>query len=76
MSSQLFKRIVDEVAAESPYTEVWPTFMGEAMLLGDRLFDLIEYAKTVGCKKAPTAQPKSPALTVLRKVLVAVMGLR
>ena len=51
MTSQLFKRIVDEVAAESPYTEVWPTFMGEAMLLGDRLFELIEYARSVGCKK-------------------------
>lgn len=51
MSDDLFRRIVDEVAAESPYTELWPTFMGEAMLLGDRLFQSIAYARDAGCKK-------------------------
>jgi len=51
MSRAVFQKIVEEVAAENPYTEVWPTFMGEAMLLGDRLFDMIEYAREVGCKK-------------------------
>jgi radical SAM protein with 4Fe4S-binding SPASM domain len=51
MTQELFYKIVEEVAEESPYTEVWPTFMGEAMLLGDTIFDWIEYAKEVGCKK-------------------------
>src|SRR5688572_29817958 len=51
MKRALFERIVAEVAAENPYTEVWPTFMGEAMLLGDRLFNMIEYARDKGCKK-------------------------
>jgi radical SAM protein with 4Fe4S-binding SPASM domain len=51
MKRAMFERIVDEVGVENPYTEVWPTFMGEAMLLGDRLFDLIEYARRAGCQK-------------------------
>ncbi len=51
MSDQMFKQIVDEVAQENPYTELWPTFMGEAMLLGDTLFDLIAYAKQAGLQK-------------------------
>jgi hypothetical protein len=51
MRPELFRKIVDEVAQESPYTEVWPTFMGEALLLGDRLFSLIRYAREVGCRK-------------------------
>jgi radical SAM protein with 4Fe4S-binding SPASM domain len=51
MKPAMFHRIVDEVAAESPYTEIWPTFMGEAFLLGKKLFDMIEYARKVGCQK-------------------------
>ena len=51
MDRKLFDKIVEEVAAESPYTEVWPAFMGESLLLGDKLFDMIRYAKKVGCKK-------------------------
>lgn len=51
MKPDLFKKIVDEAAKENPYCEVWPTFMGEALLLGDRLFELIRYAKDAGCKK-------------------------
>ena len=34
-----------------PYAELWPTFMGEALLLGDRLFHQIRYARRAGCRK-------------------------
>lgn len=51
MQREIFEKIVQEVAAESPYTEIWPAFMGEAMLLGAKLFDMIEYARKVGCQK-------------------------
>ncbi len=51
MSRELYCKIVEEIGRESPYTEVWPTFMGEALLLRDRLFDLICYTRQVGCRK-------------------------
>lgn len=51
MAPALFCKIVDEVGKVSPYTEVWPTFMGEALLLGRKLWDLIAYAKAAGCRK-------------------------
>jgi MoaA/NifB/PqqE/SkfB family radical SAM enzyme len=51
MRPDLFRKIADEIAAESPYAELWPTFMGEALLLGNRLFDLIRYSRRVGCRK-------------------------
>jgi MoaA/NifB/PqqE/SkfB family radical SAM enzyme len=51
MRPEVFRKIVDEVARENPYCEVWPTFMGEALLLGERLFKLIRYAREVGCQK-------------------------
>lgn len=51
MDINLYKKIVDEVGKENPYTEIWPTFMGESMLLGDKIFNMINYAKQKGCKK-------------------------
>lgn len=51
MKPELYKRIVDEIARENPFCEVWPTFMGEAVLLGERLFELIRYTREVGCQK-------------------------
>ena len=51
MSRDLYRKIVEEIGRESPYTEVWPTFMGEALLLKDRLFDLIRYTRQAGCRK-------------------------
>ncbi len=51
MPRSLFEKIVQEVAHESPYTEIWPAFMGESMLLGNKLFDQIRYAKEIGCQK-------------------------
>lgn len=51
MRPDLFKKIVEEIARENPYCEVWPTFMGEALLHGELTFELIRYAREVGCKK-------------------------
>jgi radical SAM protein with 4Fe4S-binding SPASM domain len=51
MARELFCAIADEIGRVSPYTELWPTFMGEALLLKDRLFDLIRRARAAGCRK-------------------------
>lgn len=51
MGLDLFKKIADEVAQENPYCEIWPTFMGEALLLGDKVFEAIRYARAAGCQK-------------------------
>lgn len=51
MARATFEKVAAESGRESPYTEIWPTFMGEAMLLGDRLFDMIRFAREAGCKK-------------------------
>jgi len=51
MPRPCFDRIVEEVGRESPLTEVWPTFMGEAFLLGDELFDRLRFARASGCQK-------------------------
>jgi MoaA/NifB/PqqE/SkfB family radical SAM enzyme len=50
MDRALWNRLVEEVGRVSPECEVWPTFYGEAMLLGDELWDRIEYAASVGCR--------------------------
>lgn len=46
---QLFKKIVDEIAAARPETQLWFAFMGEATLWKS-LFPLINYAKGKGLK--------------------------
>lgn len=51
MERWMWNKIVEEVAKESPLTELWPAFMGESMLLGRELFDRIAYAREAGCKK-------------------------
>lgn len=51
MSRELFARIVEEVVRENPTCELWPTFMGEATLLGRRLWEMIAAAKRAGCEK-------------------------
>lgn len=50
MSERLFRKIVDEIVAENPDTEVWPTFYGEAFILGDRLFEWLQYARDRGAR--------------------------
>ena len=48
MSFDTFKKIVDEIARESPDTRLWLAIMGEALLLGDKLIEMILYAKKAG----------------------------
>jgi radical SAM protein with 4Fe4S-binding SPASM domain len=50
MDRALFNKIVEEVGRESPNCEIWPTFYGEAIILGEELWDRIDYADKVGCK--------------------------
>jgi len=50
MERSLFNKIVEEVGRVSPETEIWPTFYGEAFILGDELWDQLNYADKVGCK--------------------------
>ncbi|MGP7986389.1 MAG: radical SAM/SPASM domain-containing protein, partial [Desulfobaccales bacterium] len=50
MEESVFRRIVDEVAREMPECEIWPTFYGEALLLGDTLWRWLDYAAAAGCR--------------------------
>ena len=50
MEMALFRKIVDEIAATNPSTEVWAPIMGEVFLLGDDIFDYVRYAKDAGLK--------------------------
>jgi MoaA/NifB/PqqE/SkfB family radical SAM enzyme len=50
MDRSLWNKIVEEVGRESPKCEVWPTFYGEAFILGDELWDRLAYAASVGCE--------------------------
>lgn len=50
MAAAVFRKIVEEVAREMPECEIWPTFYGEALLLGDNLWRWLDYAATVGCQ--------------------------
>ncbi len=49
MAEDLFKGIVDEIAQEKPDCEIWPTFYGEALLLGDKIWQWLDYAAQAGC---------------------------
>jgi radical SAM protein with 4Fe4S-binding SPASM domain len=50
MTEDLFKRIVEEIAREKADCEIWPTFYGEALLLGDTLWRWLGYAASIGCR--------------------------
>lgn len=50
MKRELWNKIVEEVGRESPDTEIWPTFYGEAFVMGKELWDRIDYAAEVGCR--------------------------
>ncbi len=49
MKRELWDKIVEEVGAIAPATEIWPTFYGEALILGSRLWQRLHYADKVGC---------------------------
>lgn len=48
MSEALWNRIIREVAREAPDAELWPTFYGEALMLGRRIYDRIRVARELG----------------------------
>lgn len=50
MDDALWRKLVEEIGRESPDCEVWPTFYGEAFILGDRLWERLDYAASVGCR--------------------------
>lgn len=50
MERSLWNKIAEEIGRESPDCEVWPTFYGEALILGDELWDRLNYAAEVGCR--------------------------
>ncbi len=51
MSFDLWKKIIDELAAKKPDIRIWPALMGESFLLGEKLFDYIRYAKDRGMQR-------------------------
>lgn len=50
MDRALWNKIVEEVGREAPDTEIWPTFYGEALVMGEEIWDRIDYAAQVGCQ--------------------------
>src|SRR5262249_40853182 len=53
MKRELWNKIVEEFGANSPDTEIWPTFYGEALIMGykSELWDRLDYAPQVGRPK-------------------------
>ena len=52
MKRPLWNKIVEELGANSPETEIWPTFYGEALIMGHKneLWDRLDYAAKAGCR--------------------------
>ncbi|CAO3441351.1 radical SAM/SPASM domain-containing protein [Azospirillum endophyticum] len=52
MDRALWDKIVEEIGRENPECEVWPTFYGEALIMGykNELWDRLDYAAKVGCR--------------------------
>lgn len=48
MSFETWRRIVDDIAAHSPDSELWPAIMGEPLLLGDDFYTFVQYARESG----------------------------
>lgn len=48
MEFDVFKKIVDEVAGKSPDSRFWVAIMGEPLLRGDKLVEMLTYAKNQG----------------------------
>lgn len=47
MDIALWRRVMDEIARESPQTIVWPAIMGESIIAGERFFTMLEYARSL-----------------------------
>lgn len=50
MDILLYKKIIDEISEENPYTRIWLDYYGEPLLQRFRLYYLIDYAKKKGLK--------------------------
>jgi MoaA/NifB/PqqE/SkfB family radical SAM enzyme len=52
MERWLWDKIAEEIGHESPECELWPTFYGEALILGrnGELWDRLDHAANVGCR--------------------------
>ena len=50
MVRELWDKIAIEVGTVSPECELWPTFYGEALILGRELWDRLDFAANVGCR--------------------------
>lgn len=50
MSVKLYKKIIDEIAIENPYTRIWLDYYGEPLIHKFKLFYFIDYAKKRGLK--------------------------
>ncbi len=50
MDIRLYKKIIDEIAMENPYTRLWLDFYGEPLLQKYKLFYMIDYAVKKGLK--------------------------
>jgi len=48
MKFEIFRKIVDEIAFENTSTRLWLAIMGEALLLKEKLIEMIRYAKAKG----------------------------
>lgn len=48
MDMRLYKKIVDEIAAENPYTRLWLDFYGEPLLQRYQIYYMVDYAKNQG----------------------------
>lgn len=48
MNILLYKKIIDEIAEENPYTRLWLDFYGEPLLVKYKLYYMIHYAKLKG----------------------------
>lgn len=50
MSIPLYKKIIDEVSVQNPYTDLWMVYYGEALMLKYKMVYMIQYAKKQGLK--------------------------
>lgn len=50
MNILLYKKIIDEIARENPYTRVWLDFYGEPLLQRFKIYYMIDYARKRGLK--------------------------
>lgn len=48
MDMKLYKKIIDEISVMNPNTRIWLDFYGEALLVGYKLYYMIDYAKKRG----------------------------